>query len=111
MKNIKSEQPATMKTKLPTISELYPLVRAVKQDIADDYRATQDPDDDIPGIQLTVGADVETGQWSFQTGDNSFTGSAYHYPDWAVVEVYRTANCRKLAREIIAQLVELAATK
>lgn len=93
--------------KLPTISDLYQLIRAVKSDISDEYRAFAFEDDDTPGIQLTVGCDTETGEWSYQTGDNSYTGSAYHYPDWAVIGVYRTSNCRELAKDIRSQLSEL----
>lgn len=94
-----------MKTiKLPTIKALYSLIRAVKADISDEYRVTDDPDDDTPGICLTVGCNVETGEWSYQTGDNSYTGGAYGYADWAVVGVYRDSDCRAIAREIRQQL-------
>lgn len=96
-----------MRSKLPTIADLARLVRAVKAQIDDDYRAFED--DDEPGIQLTVGWDADTGDWSYQTGDNSFTGGAYGYPRWAVVGVYRDSNVRDVAREIREQLAELAA--
>jgi hypothetical protein len=93
-----------MKAKLPTIKELAALVRAVKKDIQDDYRAFDE--DDVPGIQLTIGWSPEEGDWSFQTGDNSFMGSAYHYPVWAVQGVYRRSNSREVARDLIAELAE-----
>ena len=82
------------------------LVMHVKRHIADDYRASDDPDDNTPGIYLTVGAN-ENGDWDYQTGDNSFTGGAYGYPHWAVVSVYRKSNSRELAREIQDQLADL----
>ncbi len=88
----------------PTIEELYAVCRAVKQDISDEYRAFED--DDIPGIQLTVGCDPSTSGWSYQTGDNSFTGGAYGYPYWGVVGVYRSSNCRELARDLIEQIAD-----
>ena len=91
--------------KLPTITELYPLIRAVKQDISDEYRAYED--DEMPGIQLTIGWN-ESGDWSFQTGDNSYSGGAYSYPHWAVIGVYRFTNCRDAAKDAIEQLAELA---
>lgn len=91
--------------KLPTITDLYPLIRAVKADIQDDYRASCAPEDDAPGIQLTIGASPD-GSWSYQTGDNQFMGGAYFYPHWAVVGVYRASNCRELARDIREQLEE-----
>lgn len=93
--------------KLPTIRDLAALVRAVKADISDEYRASED--DDTPGICLTVGWSADTGEWSYQTGDNSFTGGAYHYPHWAVVSIYRGCNSRDVARDIREQLADLAA--
>ncbi len=95
-----------------TIKELYPLVRAVKGDIADDYRAFDEEEE--PGIQLTVGytpktyngVEHDTDSWNFQTGDNSWTGDAYSHPIWGVVGVYRISNCREVAREIIDQIHE-----
>jgi hypothetical protein len=92
--------------KLPTTKELAALVRAVKSDISDEYRAFED--DDTPGIQLTVGCDG-AGDWSYQTGDNSYSGGAYFYPHWAVVGVYRNSNCRELAKDIQSQLADCLA--
>ena len=86
-------------------SDLYQLCRAVKSDIADDYRAFDD--DEIPGIQLTVACNDDMKEWSFQTGDNSYSGGAYFYPHWAVVGVYRNSNCKELASDILNQLHEL----
>lgn len=93
-----------MNAKLPTIKDLSALVRAVKADISPEYRAFEDDED--PGIQLTVGWSDETGEWSYQTGDNSFMGGAYHYPLWGVVGVYRHSNSREVARNIRDQLEE-----
>ena len=87
----------------PTIKDLEDLVKAVKQDIQDDYRAYET--DTIPGILLTVGADAK-GDWSYQTGDNSFTGGAYHYPCWGVVGVYRRSSSREVARDLKRQIEE-----
>lgn len=85
-----------------TIKDAYELIRAVKHDISDEYRAFED--DDVPGIQLTIGTNSDLSDWSFQTGDNSYIGGAYHYPYWGVIGVYRNSNCRDLAREIIDQI-------
>lgn len=91
---------------LPLIKDLAALIRAVKATVDNDCRA--DEYDDLPGICLTIGWQKD-GQWSYQTGDNSFTGGAYAYPHWAVVSVYRRSDSRALAREIRAQLADLAA--
>lgn len=97
-----------MKAKLPTIKELSALFVSLKSEIGDEYRASDDPDDDMPGMCVTIGNDPETGSWNYQTGDNSYTGGAYGSPDWAVVYLYRRSNSRNLARDAIDQLAELA---
>lgn len=92
--------------KLPTLAELTPLIVALKKTIGDDYRASDDPSDDTPAMELTVGAN-EAGEWSYQTGDNSYTGGAYGFPHWAVVTLTRRCNSREVAREIQSQLADL----
>ena len=97
---------------LPTIKSLAYLIKAIKPTIRDDYRAyAGEPgldDENIPSIQLTIGWDAESGEWSWQTGDNSFSGSAYFYPHWGVVAVYRRSNSLDLARYIRSQLADSA---
>ena len=63
-----------------TQKELYPLVKAIKGDIEDDFLAFEE--DEEPGIQLTVGYDPRDNTWTYQTGDNSYSGPVYHYPIW-----------------------------
>lgn len=107
MKAVISENEAAPKPELPPLSEIEGLVNAVKAEISDEYRASED--DDEPGIQLTVGWDGKT-DWSYQTGDNSFTGGAYGYQHWAVVSVYRDTKAEDLANDIHEQLEELNAS-
>lgn len=95
--------------KLPTIKELSALIKAVKRNIDTDCRASCDPDDHLPGIQLTCGINYQ-GAWSYQTGDNSYTGGAYGYPYWAVVSIFRRSNSRELAKEIREQWLDLLAS-
>jgi hypothetical protein len=97
-----------MKThkKTPSIATLAKLFASLKTDIRDDYRCSDDPDDETPGICVTIGWTPETGGWSYQTGDNSFTGGAYGHTVWAVVSLYRGSNSRLLARSAVAQLLE-----
>ena len=96
----------TMKTKiqLPSIRELQRALTSIKRDICDDY--IQD-DDDSPSIQVTLACD-ETG-YALQTGDNSYSGSAYHYKHWGVSSVYKNSNCDAIARDLIDQCKDLAA--
>lgn len=90
--------------KLPPLKSLMNIIKAIKGEILDEYQAFEG--DETPGIQLTVGWSSENGEWSYQTGDNSYTGGAYHYPIWGVVGVYRRSNSRELAKDIQSQLDE-----
>ena len=89
------------------------LLKELKKEIADDYRASDDPDDDKPGMCVTIGftpADDETEKdcsWSYQTGDNSFTGGAYGHPHWGVIYLYRRSNSRELAKDAADQIADL----
>lgn len=97
------------------IDELIPVwterVAELIPDIGDDYRASDDPSDTEPSMQLTIGftrADEDSdASWSFQTGDNSYSGGAYFHPDWAVVSLYRDSDPAEVAADIADQLVEL----
>lgn len=102
-----------MKTLDEQIAECVPqwtrLFKALKQDIGDDYRASED--EDKPGMCVTIGFtpanDERDASWSYQTGDNSYTGGAYGHPHWAVVSLYRRSNSRVLALECAEQIAEL----
>lgn len=87
------------------------LFKALKKNIADDYRASDDPDDNTPGMCVTIGFTPATEDsdcsWSYQTGDNSFTGGAYGHQHWAVVSLYRRSNSRELAEDCASQIGEL----
>lgn len=86
------------------------LVAGLIPQIEDEFRATDDPDDDTPAMQLTVGftpaTDVHDYSWHYQTGDNSFSGGAYLHPHWAVVTILRDSNPEETAEEIATQLSE-----
>ena len=91
-------------------SDLTDLCSAVQKDISDEYRASDDPEDDTPGTQLNIACNADgglDGNWSFQTGDNSYTGGAYSFQHWAVIIVYRDSDSTELADDIINQLEEL----
>ena len=112
------EQPETCRFNVPTPTEepfgileesLTRLFACLIPTIRDDYRASDDPDDDIPGIQVTVGATVQSDgsiSWSFQTGDNSYTGGAYSHPTWGVVSLFRESEPAEVAKECVEQIAE-----
>ena len=103
-----------MKTIEQQIDGLIPewarLLKALKGDIGDEYRASDDPEDDKPGMQVTIGFTPETEEsdcsWSYQTGDNSYTGGAYGHHNWAVISLYRRSDCWELANDAGNQLAE-----
>lgn len=85
------------------------LVESLIPQIDDDYRASED--DDIPGMCLTIGFTPETREsnasWSYQTGDNSYSGGAYSHPHWAVVSIYRDSKPSEIVDDIESQLGDL----
>ena len=81
------------------------LLAGLKPEIQDDYRCSDEPDDETPGMQVTIGFTPGKG-WHYQTGDNSYSGGAYGHPHWAVISLYRRSNCAELANEIESQLLE-----
>ena len=91
-----------MKVKNLSISEVSRLVKAIKKDISDEFRAYDA--DDTPGILLTIGYCPEKAEWRYQTGDNSYFGGAYLCPYWGVAGVYRRSNSREIAADIIEQI-------
>jgi hypothetical protein len=83
------------------------LFRSLIPDIRDEYRASDDLDDETPGMLVTIGATVQPdGEivWNYQTGDNSFTGGAYGHPVWGVVSLFRDSEPSELARECADQI-------
>ena len=96
--------------KLPLIKDIGALLISLKPTIGAEYRADAlSADDTTPSMLVTIGAD-ESGNWSWQTGDNSYSGGAYHYPHWALVTLTRRANCTELARDAVDQIAELIAS-
>lgn len=55
---------------------------------------------------LTIGWTAEKGSWSYQTGDNSYTGGAYGHPVWAVVYITFDSNPEAVSEDILNQLAE-----
>ena len=103
----KKDPAAAVRPKLPSLARVAECLMAIKPGIMNDCRASDDPDDTLPGIQVTLGADCEDrGNWAIQTGDNSYSGAAYGYRYWGVSALYRRTNCRELAAELIDQIVE-----
>ncbi len=82
------------------IEQITALVADLIPTIADDYRV--DEESAVPGMLLTVGADADG--WSYQTGDNSYTGGAYGYASWGLGYIYRDSDPLDVANSIADDL-------
>jgi hypothetical protein len=84
--------------------EIEALLKALKPYIGNEYRAHEESS--LPSMQITVGAELRDGEiaWSYQTGDNSYTGGAYGFADWGTTDLYRRSNTKELAADITEQL-------
>lgn len=88
------------------LPELAGLLKELQGDIGDDYRDGNDPNDDTPAMHITIATDDSLADWTYQTGDSSYSGSCYHYPYWGSGTLTRDCNCEKLADELIENLAE-----
>jgi len=87
--------------------EIRSLLISLKPTIYDDYRAREEAI--LPSLAVTIGAKITPDgiDWSFQTGDNSYSGGAYFYSDWGICDLYRRDNCTALASDIVEQFLDL----
>ncbi len=62
-------------------------------------------DDDPPTIELTIGLpeNFEGDEWGCQTGDNSFTGGAYSFPNWLVAYVGHDTKTSDILEQLISE--------
>lgn len=100
--------------KLPNEMDLLELVMWIGVDMADaredaieyakEYGGTDGEYEH--GVTLTVGWTPSTGEWGYQTGDNSFTGGAYGHPVWAVVYVTDAEMDRDEAGDVVDEILE-----
>lgn len=95
----------TTKTERQMVREITSLLIALKKDIGDDYRASDDFDDNTPGMQVTVSTD-DMQSWNYQTGDNSYSGGCYGNAHWSVIYLYRRSNCKELATYAVNELAD-----
>ena len=83
--------------------------------IVTDYEENYKDDEHVDYIQLTIGTNGDlcevTGsvEYGYQTGDNSYTGGAYGYSHWGVVEITDESDTEEVADSLIEQLSELLA--
>lgn len=93
--------------------EITALLKQLKKDIGDDYRCSDDPEDNTPGMLVTIGAtpdDEGNLKWSYQTGDNSFTGGAYGHAHWGICYLYRRSKSAELAEQAVSEIADSIAS-
>jgi len=97
---------------LPSLrQDLYSLLVGTKKSLDWKWlnRNTDFADSDDPAyIDITIGCtfDFDEGciSWSFQTGDNSFTGGAYGHPEWFTTSLLSRSNCKDIAKDLINEI-------
>jgi len=102
MPTVKIERTGQLLT-VPTIRELARYLTKCKRKIDDDMIRDGDT---VPSMDITLA--VGEDGFGLQTGDNSYTGSAYHYSYWGVNTLYRRSNSRELAKLLIDDAVDQA---
>jgi hypothetical protein len=59
-------------------------------------------------VDVTIGCTFDFAEgciaWSYQTGDNSFTGGAYSHPEWFNTSLLSRSNCKDLAKDLIEEI-------
>ena len=75
-----------------------------------DYKSIIDDDmkdsgEDLPSIQITIATNIDCTDFGFQSGDTSYSGACYSYPIWHSDYLYRRSNCKKLASNMINELI------
>ena len=59
-------------------------------------------------FDITVATNADgSGEWGWQTGDNSFSGDCYFYRHWAIGQIDTDTDPAELARDLRDQLEEL----
>ena len=96
-------------TRKEVIEEVGEWLILLKPYIDDDMK---DADDTLPNMPVTIGITMEGPDeieaFGVQSGDNSYSGAAYHHPHWGVGWLFRRSNCRALATELVDEAIELA---
>jgi hypothetical protein len=95
----------TSKSEREMVSEIASLLKSLKSQIDVDYRCSDDPDDNTPGMQVTVSTN-DMQSWHYQTGDNSYSGSCYGDKFWSVIYLYRRSNSLELAKDAVNELAD-----
>lgn len=81
--------------------DLCNLIEYLKTEITSDIR---DNDNEAPYMQITISVNKDCTTWSYQSGDNSYTGSCYGDPYWGVTDIVNGYSTRDIAKYLINDL-------
>lgn len=93
--------------------EVLEVLTLLQSEIGDDYQSSIqdfDCDNDEPMMDVTFACSDSMEDWTYQTGSNEYSGSAYSFPHWAVVYLgkYDDADALKdMAAQVIDDLQDL----
>lgn len=89
-----------------TESEVLEVLTFLQSDIGDEYRSSiQEFDDDKPMMDVTFACSDNMESWTYQTGSNEYTGSAYSFPHWSVVYLGKDDDADAL-KDMAAQVID-----
>jgi hypothetical protein len=88
-----------------TIDEMEKKVEEILELYLPDSYPSQEDLDNPETLQMTFASDdLET--FTFQSGDNSFSGACYGLKHWGVVELAWDSDCKELAIDAVAQIAD-----
>lgn len=102
-----------MNNRLPEPNEVKALINSlIEMSRLENNFYSNDEHEDSEMDTLTIGTNFEINEftnkceWGFQTGDNSYSGGAYAYRHWAVIEYDLNSDPDELTDNLIDQLYE-----
>lgn len=85
-------------------SDLLELVTSIISDIGYDDRPFEDGSSPI---SITISVNYDCTEWTYQTGDNSYTGPCYMHPYWGVSDLYRDSDPERVTDYLIRDLADV----
>jgi hypothetical protein len=68
--------------------------------------AKYEDDCECLAMTLTVSCNDDGTRWTYQTGDNSFSGACYMHPHWSVQQIVKGDDIAELLQSIVNDLNE-----
>ncbi len=85
-------------------NDLVRVLERLKEDLKNDL--VENDSEPITETQITISVNKDCTTWSYQSGDNSYTGSCYGDPYWGVNWVSIYSDLLWLADSLISDLAE-----